>query len=273
MRIAILTIILLSLVLLPAGGVLADVIAPDADTYISSSGSNTNYGADPSMWIKEITGQSFRRKAYIRFDLADLSFYGSGSAGSATLTLNFIDSAVGTAPSASTPFVFAVYGLIDQFSKAGKLNEDWAETGTGSITWSNAPGNVSGAGLDWENIYDGSSTTSGVKLATFTLMGKGVGTVTLDSATFPDLLAFINDELNDASPNDDGLVTLIVLRETSEETAGSSYVHAIASDEHSTVDGPSLEVVAAPVPEPATLGLLAIGGLALAGGRKLRRGI
>ncbi|MCG3179189.1 MAG: hypothetical protein BIFFINMI_01522 [Phycisphaerae bacterium] len=248
-----------ALALWPAAVVRADVIGPAADTYIAEATTTSNYGSATILLSKAISGSAYRRKVYVRFDLSDLSFYGGANAASATLTLNVVDTALGTAPSSSTAFNFAVYGLIDGFTKAGKLDETWAESG---ISWSNAPGNASGSGLDWINIYDGTSAVSAVKLATFTLMGKGVGTVTLDSATFPDLVSFLNDELADASPYNDGLVTFIILRETTEEASGYTYVHGFASKENGTVAGPSLEVIQA-VPEPATLLLLSLAALPL----------
>ena len=106
------------------------------------------------------------------------------------------------------------------------------ETG---ITWNNAPeNNGTGGGFD-------SDTTL---LGTFSLTGKGVGTVMFSSAAFD---TFMNGV--------DGQTTLMIARDT---VAPPDYVHAFASKENSSVGGPTLSAV----PEPTSFVMF---GLALVG--------
>ena len=159
------------------------------------------------------------RKGYFRFDLSDID--------PATVTDATFELTVGTSSSDQT---FSVYGLND-----GNADETWIEGTSASnlnvltdsdpsnddwITWNNAPGNASGNGVD---------PSEATLLGTFTgdVNGETVG---ISGSALLDFLA----------ADTDGLVTLIVTRETHDSSFyGTS--HSFAASEHpDTTKHPSL---------------------------------
>ena len=168
-------------------------------------------------------------KAYIRFELpADF-----GTATSATFTMT--RAIAGTYGS-----LHDVYGLNDGAS------DNWVEldgTGVGT-TWNNAPGNVTTSPSGFTD-----SMAVG-QFSTFSQSGGGVNGDSISMST-SDLVDFINLDTN-------GYVTLMVGR-----LQQSSSFDQWASSEHATLNGPQLTLEYTPVPEPASLALMGLGGLAV----------
>ena len=213
-----------------------------ADSYIQDNTATTNYGASGQLRVKLSENDSNNRKTYVRFNMSGAGFDRTTELASASLNLNFIDSAAGAMPDANSTWDFEVFGLND-----GHAGEAWNE---GTINWTNAPANDTG-------VRNGLLSGEVTSLGTFPVTGKGVGLVQFST---PALETFIRDSADDVA-------TFIILRTTA-GTSQVNYVHAIASSEHGTVDGPQL--VLTEVPEPATLTLLAMGAAGLLT-RKRRR--
>lgn len=203
----------------------ATMITTAKDAYIRSGAAASNFGSATLDQIKRQDGGAFTRKSYFGFDLSGLP---AAPIASATFSLNFVDSLLGsTAPSLA--YGFELFGLSNQ------ALDGWGES---TITWNNAPANQA------NNLLTASMVTS---LGTFNLTGKGVGGYNFSSQALVD---FLNSDTND-------LATLILLRTTNEPTTANNYVHAVASREHATVAGASLTITA--VPEPSTLLLVGAG--------------
>lgn len=240
-----------TLVLSAAGAAHAALSLPlEADSFIDRNQNNNNFGADAQLRVKNENG-NFVRKSYLRFDAS-----GIGDVDDATLTINFLDTGAGDS-GVGINWEFEVYGLDDL--DAGEL---WVE-GTGTQS---SP--VSGSGIDWNNA-PANNTTSGnmllgnaSSLGTFILSGEE-GVVNFST---PELADFVNLDT-------DGDVTLIVVRNTSQQVVGSSYVHAFASEEQTVLPAPLLMVTETPpaVPEPMTAGLAAMSLGALGMGMRRRR--
>jgi len=238
----------------------AAVITAAVDTFVHSYYPNNNYGSQPHLQVKNSTSTSptYFRKTYIRFEpnWSGLGFT-PGQAASASLLLNFVESGAGVlnSPYDASPFSFSVYGVKDDSTAGtgGGQMPSWAEsTSPNYITWNNAGANdtATGNGVTAGEVY------GGLALGTFTLTGKGIGSLTFSSSSLVD---FIRSDT-------DGKITFIIVRDTQEpHWINGTYVHAIASREHTTTDGPRLELTA--VPEPASgcllLGLAGCGVVAL----------
>ena len=218
----------------------ADLIDTDIDSYVERGTADNNYGTSQQLRLKHNT-DNFVRKSYVRFDLSALSFDHTTELGSATLSLNLIDTGAG-ANGFTNDWSFAVYGLND-----GDAGEGWGES---TITWNNAPQNdtTNGNGVL-------ANTTA---LGTFSIVGR-TGTVDFSNTAVRDFVAA--SSLNDQ-------VTFIVVRDTLQPSGTVNYVHAAASSEHTSVGGPSLNLTPA-IPEPSSLGLMLLG---LVGLRLVRRG-
>lgn len=124
---------------------------PIADTYITGNGpepdrmlAGTNFGAASNLLVKSGTNLGFTRKAYLVFDLSDLS----ATVQTATLVLTLQTHVQGPTPEQSGPKPFDFYGITD--------DNDWdpdtlpeADMTTG-ITWNNAPRNSN----DWRIPFE-----------------------------------------------------------------------------------------------------------------------
>ena len=176
--------------------------------YVASTGTNRHFSGT-LLLLKNAPDSTFRRKAYLCFDLASLR---ARRVADATLTLNFDATGFGYA-SPTDECTFAIYGLTDDTQDA------WSSE---TLAWESAPAASPDAGeVD---------TTRAVKLGTFTTpRGVVSGSYTLEG---PALAAFLNADANRKA-------TLIVVRETSLETRNSA-VHGIAGNRHPTLAPPTL---------------------------------
>jgi hypothetical protein len=195
-----------TLTLTTAGG------AGDA-AYVVSPGSRI-HTSDTLLLLKNGPTAAYRRKAYLRFDLAPLR---DRRVAEASLTLNFEATGFGYA-SLTDECTFAVYGLTDD------AQDNWsAET----LTWENAPAFSPDAGTV--------DTTRAIKLGTFTTpRGVVSGTFTIEGQALAD---FLNTDANRRA-------TLIVIRETS-EAGNNSAVHGFAGNHHPTLAPPTLKLTLA----------------------------
>jgi len=144
-------------------------------------------------------------------------------------------------------FEYYVHGLADD---GGGGQEEWQErnTGTGStwswpyITWNNAPGND----VNSENGFLGNAPL----LGTVTEIDDGVEISLSNQA----LVDFLNTDT-------DGLVT-IMMSKVSQTSANSTFVSREgAGVTYPNANPPTLELTYVPIPEPATIALLVLGGL------------
>jgi hypothetical protein len=93
-------------------------LTPDADAQVKSDSATTNYGALASVRTREDPGTASTYRTYLRFNVAGLT----GSVTGVKIRLFTSD---------ASPNVQSVYPIL--------TNPNWIETGTGSITWTNAP--------------------------------------------------------------------------------------------------------------------------------------
>ncbi len=200
---------------------------PNANTHIISSASGRGQAAyivspgtdrhfsDTLLLLKNSNTRGFRRKAYLRFDLATLADL---RAQEASLTLVFEPTGFGFA-SFLGDAQFGVYGVTDD------TLDNWSAD---KLDWTNAPAASEDAGsVDLSKVR---------KLGTFKLAeGTLSGAVSVSGKS---LVEFLNTDRN-------RLVTLIVVRETSETGRGASVVHGFAGNNHPTLAPPTLRITVA----------------------------
>ena len=175
-----------------------------ADAFVrAGSDATTNFGATPTLVVKNSTTAATQRKSYIRFDLTGQDINSTPNA-----SLQF---AVSSAWIDATPL--QVYGL-----KNADAGESWSES---TITWNNAPANTTSSG-------DGLVSSRVTLLGTLAVTGsQPLGQMLeLRSAALDTFL------LGDA----DDKVTFIVTRAST--AAGNSIV---ASKEDATFAAPALQ--------------------------------
>lgn len=198
---------------------------------------NCNMGGQTSMQTKNagiVGGDQLYRKCYIRFDISSIDLTELIDA-TFELTLNWADNQI-----------FNVYGLID-----GHANEAWEEgTSTSSfnvlgdsdptndnwLTWNNAPAN---------------DTANSINLTEAMLLGTFAGNVGDSTVGISggSLLNFLQADTN-------GLVTLMVTRDTHDPAFGGAS-HWFFTKENGDPDlAPTLLLETTPVPEPNTFLLL-----------------
>jgi hypothetical protein len=217
--------VLLSIAL--AASIRADLIAPEADTYIDGSAQTTNFGTSIQLRTKNDAG-NFKRKSYIRFNLAALGFDHVTQLQDAALNLEFFDTAAGSGGHGIN-WEFEVFGLDD-----GDPDENWLE---GGINWQGAPAHSGGNGF----------LANAASLGTFSFTGR-TASVSFSGTTGSEVRDFV------AASTSNDLVSFLVRRNTPQDVS-NTYVHAMASREHTSIDPP--ELVLNQIPEPSSLVLLA----------------
>ncbi len=143
---------------------------PVADAIVTDSSVNKNDGVGALIRTREGAGPTGDYRSYLRFDVSGFS----GTVQSIKLRL-FVD------PTGSSPDQQGVYAVS---------NTSWIETGTGGITWANAPatGSLLGQAVasptgSYVEITLSNSAVSGNGLVSFALKGIN-GTSTAKSAYF-----------------------------------------------------------------------------------------
>jgi hypothetical protein len=181
--------------------------------YVASPGSKIHV-SDTLLLLKNAPDTAYRRKAFLRFDLAALR---DRLVAEATLTLNFEATGFGYA-SLTGEHTFAVYGLTDDAQDA------WSAD---TLSWESAPAFSPDAGTV--------DTTRAVKLGTFTTpRGVVSGAYSIEGRALAD---FLNSDANRQA-------TLIVVRET-EEAKDTGAVHGFAGNRHPTLAPPTLRLTLA----------------------------
>ncbi len=181
--------------------------------YTSSPGSKIHF-SDTLLLVKNAPTAAYRRRAYLRFDLAPLH---ERQITEAALTLNFAPTGFGYA-SLTGDCTFAVYGVTDD------AQDGWSAD---TLTWENAPA----YGPDAGSV----DTAHAVRLGAFTLpRGVVSGTCSIRGAA---LAEFLNHDPNRRA-------TMVVVRETSEPGNGAA-VHGFAGNRHPELAPPTLRLTLA----------------------------
>lgn len=220
--------LLITLLLCSIGYGVTVSIPVDADSDVRQGAPDYAKGDRPWHYLCNTSTNS--GKIYLRFNLpADF-----GTAVSANLKMY-----CGAVLSTSYGADVNVHGVLD--SVAG---QNWTEIH--SLTWNNAPANDTSSGMGF------TSDATGV-LGTFFMTGGRYGGVVGEeyNVSTPELVSFLNDD-------SDKVITFAIGR-----VSISSAWHGIAAKEMGSQPGPVLELTYDPIPEPATLTLLALGGAAL----------
>lgn len=207
------------------------------DSYVRQNRATTNYGSLTQVVVKNAGTSTSTRLGYLKIDLNGLPNL-TDPVTAATLTINFVDSGIGSMADLGFTYNFEVYGLIDDGQ------DGWDE---GTITYNNAPA-VSGNGF----------TGDASLLGSFQLTGKGIGTQIDFSAA--DLLAFIQSNVG-VSGNQ--IATLMIRRV--EDQVNGNYAHAFVSKEGDPAFDPVLTITQdnTPAPAPGVLALFLSGLLGL----------
>jgi hypothetical protein len=182
------------------------------DAYIQSSPQHEDHGRETLMRVKRSDHHAgLLRKSYIGFDLSALA---GQRIQEAELVLTIEPSELGFA-SFVPDSTFTVHGLVDGQEDA------WPETG---LSWAEAPAH------DPSSIHPIQASTR--LLGSFQIaQGVNRGTCTVGGKAIAD---FLNQDTN-------GLVTLILVRETDENQSGG-LVHAFATKENARRAPPLLRV-------------------------------
>ena len=209
---------------------------------------DTNYGADGRIWARSASGKERFDAIFLRFDI---SGYVSGSfTGTPALGLTNWEN-----PDTGTDLI--VYGLNEAVDSWVEGNGGTDNSPTGELTYTNAPGIAQDSDYGDNDVDLTEVSVLVTDTEGFQLTGsKGDESTVSDS----DFLTFLNDD-------SDGLVTFIIARD--DDHGG---IDDIATKETTALDGgtpialgsgaPTLEFFATVIPEPSSLVLLALGGLA-----------
>ena len=217
---------------------------------------DVNYGAAGRLWARTVSAKGRFQAIFVRFDI---SGYVSGSfTGTPTLGLTkYRDEDTGTD--------LIVYGLnegVDTWIEGDGGTDD---SPAGELTYDNAPGIAQDATYGDNDVDLGEVTELVSDAEGFQLTGDEGQEITVSDSDF---LTFLNADT-------DGLVTFIIAR-----TDDNNGIDDIATKETTSLDSgtsillgsgaPSLTFDGQPIPEPGTLALLGLGGLAGAIRRRRR---
>jgi len=199
-------------------------------------------GSGDDIYLKESdsgdNNTEFERRGFAKFDLA-----GQNADATEAATLSF--TVIGLADtSGSSSATLDVWALNSGFTGA----TDWSE---GSIHWDNAPANGASNGSSPYFTSDATMIEDGLAITS---------TDVTNGTLFEINIALLSDYLQS-----DDTVTVMFMADASDNDQEIN----IASSEHATVAGPTLEFEL--VPEPASLALLAVGGFVMLPRRRSRR--
>ena len=194
--------------------------------------------ANSSLVVKGDSNAFYRRKSYVKFDL---SAWRPDAEASATFTFALLDNS-----GDGTGSLVEVFGLDPGFTPgSGILGTNWAES---AITWNNAPANDTG----------GQQFTSAATYLADVWMPYSTPAGTAFSVTVP--------RLGDYLQADDTVTMLIAVGKNSSGSVLTGRLSYLDNSENDAYPGPQLAFTH--IPEPASLSLLALGGLALLRRRK-----
>jgi len=216
-----------------------------ADTYIESSPAGNNYGNSDKLRIKFETAV-VARIAYVRFDFG-ASFTNQPSITTPTVSLSVEEPAA---------FTFKLWGL-NNGNTLDSRTVGWSEM---DLKWNNAETGLYAGMRSLDEPASGNFTVIGTftttTLAKYSTVAMGATSTntTLSSGFATNLENFLKADTN-------GLVTFAISRSVGSGTpVGSFFSSEFNPITDSSAFAPTLSYT---VPEPASLGLLGLGGLAM----------
>lgn len=227
----------------------ATLLPPTDDTFVQADNAGP-FGTGATIPIKHTygTNSSNSTSGSDRIGLFGFDLTGQASViTNATLSLNYTSG--GEETNSGRDYNFTVYGISD-----GGTNELFDEN---TLTFSSF-------GYGSSTLHGSFDPTGLTSLGNFTTTGVG-GTVNFSNAS---LLSFINADANDR-------VSFIIFRNSQRSNTFNSTIFATKENANSALRptlalAPNAPVVAA-VPEPTSLALLGLGGLALVATRRRQR--
>lgn len=224
-----------------AGAATVTTLNPTQDTYVSSANSTANYGSATTFAINSANGSTNHRWAYMQFDL-------SGVTDLANLTSIELDltNPGNTLHADSRPV--AIYGLLD-------AADTWSES---TLTYANDPNNTSPG--DSNGAFNTAQAYGGTPLATFDGTKAAGINVAFDAGNDSTVLNYI-------AADADKIVTFVIV---SQYTGSYGDGLAFRSADSDNVPVLKLTTTAVAVPEPASMGLLAVAGAGLLARRRGR---